>query len=662
MSSFARPSVAIALLAAFVALFGPTASVAASLRVPIEDPEPAVRVDLDQNQVFLGDPFNYVVDILNVEPKSAPDLAGFSDFEVDAAGDYSMNRSSTFVINNKVTRHDELAHRYAYRLTAKTSGTVTIPAPVYRQDGKEYKGEAKTITVVGPEPQEVVKFGSRIEREGRYPLQPFTATLLVFVKKLPPPNDRLDPVNALSGPDSPALRIPWVKPPDGVDGEPLDSWLAPLRARSNERGFTINDLTFQSGDPFEMFGGPRVARFRLDGRPATDAEAKGVPGVEGHVDDFFVYRLTRKFEPRRAGHFEFGASAIRGEFATGVKNGRQPITKAIFDSGAAFSVDVDEAPAENRPTSWSGAFGSRFTVEAVVDPSRARVGDPLNFTVKVKGDGNVEAFGAPDIGALPGFAGAFAVEKSGGDWKNSTRTFNYVLRASSESVKEIPGVEISFFDVRSNRYSQVSSPPIPIKIEPISSLAARDIVSANPGKGGPEIARADGLFGNRVDPSEVRDERVSSDVVFLGVGGLTLLYVVLSIVLVVRERILSDPRRVRRRTAAKRARERFARAEAATSDPSGVGGNSALEMQAALLGLLADAAALPESGMTGREATKLLIAAEAPPETVAAFDDVMTKIDHLRFGGGAVDTAMTERARSVLEAVIGVLERGGRLK
>ena len=210
--------------------------------------------------------------------------------------------------------------------------------------------------------------------------------------------------------------------------------------------------------------------FALGGRPATENDLEGFDGVDaiaGKAREYYVYELARTFTPTRPGEFELPPVTIQGEFATGV-TGRNTVTTAtVFDEGPPVRFAVDDAPTEGRPTSFAGAFGRRFSVTASISPDRGRVGDPLTLAIQVRGDGNLASMAAPDLAAQPAIAGSFAIERSGSEFENGARTFQYVLRANSDAVREVPSIEFAWFDVDADSYATTRTAPLSVTIDSV---------------------------------------------------------------------------------------------------------------------------------------------------------------------------------------------------
>jgi hypothetical protein len=613
---------------------------------------PRVTAELSSDRIYQGDGVDYQVVVHDVTPQGRPEVSESQDYEIEFIGDRSMNMSSTLDINGVVRREHVLRHVFGFRLVPTRSGTIEIPPAVYRHAGREYRGPALRLDVVAPQPSELAILDTRVERGGDLPLEPFAITLRVFVKRLPDPYLDRDPVTDLRG-DPPVLSVPWTRPPEGLAAGSLEAWLGKSRMRQGGRGFRIDGITLQGvddGDPFVLIlGGDRVSSFDLRGRPATAQDASGVAGVEGVHERYYVYTLRREFEPRRAGTFAFPAPSLRGEFVTRVDRGRST-SESVFTAGRPVEVVVGQAPTATRPAGFTGLYGHDFEASVEATPRSARVGDPIAFELRLRGRGTLETMSAPDLAAIPAIAERFAVEAAGAEGDASERRFKYVLRARSDGVDAVPPVAITFYDVAGERYGTVSSSPLPIAIDAVTALDAADIVSGARGSATREFAEADGLFGNVVDPSRLRDERVDLEATLLAAGSLLAFHALAAGWLALRSRRGADPARTRARGAAARSRARLA------------GATDTQAAQASLLALIADALHLEEAGLTSREALAALERSAIDAGTLASVRELLDDFDRSRFGGGGDAASLVGRARDVVEELIAAFERGGRLR
>ncbi|MBI4878977.1 MAG: BatD family protein, partial [Planctomycetes bacterium] len=472
-----------------------------------QDAAPALSASLGRTRIYQGESVDFYVEVKNVEdPPAELELPRME--AVTAEFDRRSTNTSNFEmwVNGRKVSQASWTFVYRWVLTPNRAGEIDIPVPELQVGGVALRGGSLRLTVVEPEEQDLVIFDARMERAGEYPLQPFTVVLRIFVKRLPGSHRDDDPLAYLS--DAPRLTIPWVDPPDGLAAQSMNDWLSPLLARGGRRlqpcGFSINEVRAPRTGLFD-FGAPPLAVFDLGGRPATAGDGAGVERLGGRATDYFVYTLRREFTPMRPGTFVLGGATIKGAIIEDVK-GRDAIVRDVFDVGKATVVRVADAPREGRPASFCGAFGQGFALAAGLQPRRARVGDPLTFTLTLSGQGNVHQVDPPDLAADLAFRARFQVEKPTADRERQDPVFTYSLRPLAAGVNEVPPASLSYFDVEEERYVTVSSEAIAIEVEEVASLDGADIVRGENGAGRAPLARAEGLLGNVTDPREVRDD------------------------------------------------------------------------------------------------------------------------------------------------------------
>lgn len=152
--------------------------------------------------------------------------------------------------------------------------------------------------------------------------------------------------------------------------------------------------------------------------------------------------------------------------------GREESRDARTDSVALVAV---EPPSDGRPADFSGAVGA-FAVRSRVDTTGARVGDPLRFTVRVEGTGNLKLLPRPAVAAAWAdlVAGDERVEvDSTAPVVRGAKEFDWVLTPRVAGELDVPPVRYSYFDPDARRYATAAAPPLRLRVEP-GSLAAGD--------------------------------------------------------------------------------------------------------------------------------------------------------------------------------------------
>ena len=126
----------------------------------------------------------------------------------------------------------------------------------------------------------------------------------------------------------------------------------------------------------------------------------------------------------------FGRTAVR----------EVPITiEAVADHGFAVAE-------EGRPADFSGAVG-QWNLEVTAKPTEVAVGDPITFTIKVSGNGNIDTVPSLKLGGLDEFKTYEPTEKTTKDDLSTTgeRVIQQVLIARSTEIKQLPGSSLDVF-------------------------------------------------------------------------------------------------------------------------------------------------------------------------------------------------------------------------
>ncbi len=651
---------------AALALLALLAAAVASPRAAAQQATPRVECRLERDRCYEGETLSYVVFARDVDDSEAPDLSALrADFDVKDLGPRSMNSSSIQFVNGRVVRHDQVGTEYRYLVTPKRSGRLELPAPTVKAGARKLEGDALTLEVLPPDAQDVALLRIELAPASTYPLQPVAVKLRVFVRKLPPEHpsdDDADPIGPLCRnrqPLIPMLHVPWAEPPDGFSGPSASDWLSPLvvsRRGEPGVGFGVNDYVQRGGLPFDdLLGSQRAEVFDLKGRPAKDEDVAGVAALKGRAERYFVYELDRTVTPQRVGRHSFGPVTLKGRFVDGFDPRDKSLTVTrtpIFAVARAVELEVKEAPAEGRPPGYSGGFG-RFEVKASVAPARAHVGDPLTLTVEVTGTGNLESLAPPNVAALPEFSSAFRVYEATAETKGGARLFTYSVRPLAATVKAVPPVPFSFFDVASERYVTRRTEALPIEVTAAEQLDPGAIVGggAKTPAGKDLAARHEGLFTHDSDPRALGDERVDWRIPAATAVALPIATCAAAGLLAAVRRRGADPRARRQRAAPGRARARLTIAEAAArrNEPAA----AALELGGALRGLVADLADLPEAGLTAREARDAARRLGAGAEVARQLQERLEALDAAHYGGGArLDAATLDEGRALLDALI----------
>ncbi len=613
--------------------------------------EPEIVVEASAGEIFIGESVNYVVEIRNVKSPSSPDLSALrQDFDVVSNGDESHNQSSTFIIGGRVTQQNTFGHAYRFRLTPKRTGRLVIPSPSATIEDKTVAGHTLTLNVIAPEPQDLVVPEMKGDREKVYPTQPFEVTLRVLVRPLPddPARDPLVPLRRRP----PHLDVNWVDLPGGLSGEDKGRWLQKLLSEDGS-GFTINDVTMRSS-AFSLFEGPRAAVFNLyKGRESRK-------GLDGRPVNYFVYELQRKLTAEKSGTYSLGPVVVKGSFVERAE-GNGYSGRRVVAIAPSVAVVVREVPVP-RPATFCGGIGG-YRLAASASPKSLRVGDPLTLTLDIErgtGSGSLDLISAPDLTANPRIAADFEIlDKSPtGRSAGEAKRFEYALRPKRAGV-EIPALAITVFNPDTESFSELETTPIALDVSSSSRLDAGDLVGSLAATGTPEIkSRAQGIFQNVTDPSELNDQRVNVVALAELTAGLWCGVGCLIAVLTAYRRKSGDAIWQRRRQARRTAARKLA--EARTVLVAGRPRDALRAIRSAIVGLIADMRNIVGEGLTASEADATLAQTAVPAVEREDVRQLLDAIESAEYGSGMVSEveALLEVAEGLIPRLSRHLERG----
>ncbi len=184
---------------------------------------------------------------------------------------------------------------------------------------------------------------------------------------------------------------------------------------------------------------------------------------------FQVFELRRRFIPHKAGTFALPGPTMQFEWVTGYRDGgflmgRVAVKRSVYAASPATSLSVLPLPKEGRPAGFGNAVG-RFRLSADLARSSLKVGESVQLTLRITGNGNFEFLELPKLTDWRDFhLFGTKVERSA-----TGVTVVYDLAALADSVSEVPAIHFSYFDVvaKPPEYKIVSTAPIPIKVAAI---------------------------------------------------------------------------------------------------------------------------------------------------------------------------------------------------
>lgn len=559
-----------------------------------QDSPPRVEAELGQDEIFEGQAVAYRVTVSNVENPPTPDLSNLADFAVRSLGQHSIDSQQISVINGRMTKIVRRGQVFDYQLFPRKTGELTISSPTVKVAGKAVTGPVLKLRVTPAAEQDTLVMELSVDHPKVYPMQPFSIALSVLVHGLPRRYSARDPVSLQSSP--PILEIPWLpdeKLPPGVKpAQEWKKWLSPFQDVEG-RGFSIN--RFSSGAVLSFFGeGSRYWGFHPKPKQVIRKDKNGEEA------SYWQYDFPRTFLAKKPGAYSFGPVTLQGTFAVGTDSQDRLQGKEIYAMAKPVEITISDVPRQDRPEAYAGLVG-KFRVSARLQPDRVKVGDPMTLTLSIEGEGSLDSAVAPDLTRIPAIAERFKVYDASQETKDRHCQFSYSLRPLREGQEPFPAVPVAYFDVDQERFVTLQTDPIAITVTRADKLSGSQIVAA-PGKGlpGKELeSRREGIFANVADLSALRDESVRPGHWLAGLGAMMAVYAMVAVAVGRWRRVHGDVSLLRRRRAPARAYQRLR--EGLDQLASGQERQGAELLHAALVGLVADHADLPEAGLTPKE-------------------------------------------------------------
>ncbi|MFQ5878019.1 MAG: BatD family protein [Acidobacteriota bacterium] len=390
--------------------------------------EIAVSASVDRSRLRVGDSLTLTVEVVGAgsDRVAAPDVPRIDDF--DLLGGPAVSRRFRWVNGRSSS-----SVSFRYTLAPRRPGRLRIPPVRLLVGGRTYATRTIEVEVLPPGAPPPSGPPSRGPR--RRPAGP-------------------GPRRAPSGDE---VRVRAEAEPRTVYVGQQVTVAIILESREDLLGLSLKDTPSFQGFWSEEIELP-------DDRGAKRIQIGGIPYVRYTL-------MKRALFPTSAGRLTIPSVTYQIQVR---RRSRDPIESFFFTpvdnlvrSTAPIAIDVLPLPEQSRPADFSGAVG-RFDLAVSADRSEAAVNDAVGLKVRVAGEGNLRAVGAPRLPDLTDFkkydpkvSSTTGVRE---DRLHGEKTWDYVLIPLAPGEQTIPPVTFSFFDPEAERYRTVWSAPIPIRV------------------------------------------------------------------------------------------------------------------------------------------------------------------------------------------------------
>ncbi len=391
-----------------------------------------------EKEVYINKPFKYQVVIDGQTDPGTVDTTNIDSFNPRYIGGQPQSSSSTTIINGRTTT--EVISRYymIYELIAHETGSVTIPAVMVDVNGRKYNTNDVEVYVQQPGSTDKIDLEILISDKSCYVGQPVT------------------------------IAISWLITPDIVNRIGDFSFYVPA----------LDDTQHFIAEELEPPDNLQTLTVQVNGQEATAVQAQ-------RKDGRIAVSFRKILIPRKSGTVELGKAQVNCQIdvSKGGGRGRDPFdsffnrTQREYQQFTAeangATLEVRALPVEGKPLDFQGLVG-RYEIEASASPTEVSVGDPITLTITVRGK-LLRAVEMPDLGFM---AEDFRIpsEQAPPRSENGIKVFTQTIRAEKDTVTEIPGIPLSFFDVDKGEYRTVYSGSIPLTVSSTRKVTSDDAI------------------------------------------------------------------------------------------------------------------------------------------------------------------------------------------
>jgi BatD DUF11 like domain len=397
--------------------------------------EPRVQATLSSDHTIVGQPVRLEIEVRNARDSEPPNVSadGLSvRFTSQARRIQTLNGEISSTVN------------FTYLVTPQREGEFSIPAIKLNIDGKEIQTSPLTLTV------------AKEDKSQAEPNKPYFGELVVpkesaYVGEAIPVELRYYFDRRIWYQPYPQGQLPII---DG-DGFVTAKYPDPAEKEVQVNGHWYRVLIYKTA-----ITGVRAGQ--LDLRSATQEFLLHVP-------------VLRSIPPGLDNDFD------QSPFSNGFSGYER---KDVSVGTNRVNLEVKALPTEGRPANFSGAVG-RFTMTGSVQPSHAKVGDPVDLQIEISGNGNFDRVQAPSVTATPNWrVHQVTSETQAQDdiGLNAIKTFRFPLVANAPA-HETPSASFSYFDPERQQYVSLSVDSQSISIDglPITQPSSQPTTSLKQG-------------------------------------------------------------------------------------------------------------------------------------------------------------------------------------
>jgi len=135
---------------------------------------------------------------------------------------------------------------------------------------------------------------------------------------------------------------------------------------------------------------------------------------------------------------------------------------------APVTIEVLPLPAEGQPPGFAANNVGRYTIDASIDRTTLKVGQPATLTIQIAGTGNIDLVDPkpwPELDGLRRYDPKTETKRDTGERLGGVRRYEFLVIPERPGALTIPTHELHFFDPEVPGYETVRTVAIPLEVE-----------------------------------------------------------------------------------------------------------------------------------------------------------------------------------------------------
>jgi hypothetical protein len=411
--------------------------------------------------IYPGQMFTYSIIVEGGGQPEKVDLTPIDKFHPQPAGGGSQMSGP---IGQMTT-----AYFQNYAITAGEAGTMVLPGVAVVVDGKTYTTNAVEVTVSKPGTTDRMTLEFSVSPTKCYVGQPLV------------------------------MKVRWIVTVQVQDA----GFIVPV--------FKTDDFYIE--DAPQTPGSQQSQQVAIHDVPVTVTEERQtIKGMQAAVVSF-----SKVLIPKRPGKIALEPVSVSVNMAVGQVRTSNPFEpyqmkfERVSVKSQPVELDIQAMPETGKPAEFYGLVG-RYTISASATPTKVSVGDPITLTIRIGGSPYLKPIQWPPLEKMPGLIDNFKIpsEKASPVVDNGEKVFTQTLRATSDSVAEIPAIPLAYFDPDTGSYAVAKTKPIPLEVAPTKVLTNADVQGIGSGPVSRQIeAMKEGFAANYYGPDALTDQSFS---------------------------------------------------------------------------------------------------------------------------------------------------------